>query len=120
HGGRFILRLEDTDAARSTVESARSIIEDMRWLGIDWDEGPDPAAANPIASCIGDYGPYAQSQRLEIYNQRLEQLMAEGKAYEKDGAIVFRMPRRDITVHDLVLGDVTTPADKVIDLVIRK
>ena len=46
HGGRFILRLEDTDAARSTVESTKRIIEDMQWLGIDWDEGPDSAAAD--------------------------------------------------------------------------
>ncbi len=120
HGGKFILRLEDTDAARSSVESAKSIIEDLQWLGIDWDYGPDPKSANPIESNIGPTGPYAQSKRLAIYNEKINQLVREEKAYEKDGAIVFKMPRKDITVHDLILGDVTTPADKIIDLVIKK
>jgi glutamyl/glutaminyl-tRNA synthetase len=120
HGGTFILRLEDTDAARSSAASAKSILEDMQWLGIDWDEGPDPEAENPIKSDIGSHGPYSQSQRLPIYNEHIARLVAEGKAYEKDGAIVFRMPKRDITVDDLILGPVTTPADKIIDLVIKK
>jgi len=72
HGGTFVLRIEDTDLERSSEESTRAIIEDLKWLGIDWDEGPEVG---------GPYGPYFQSQRLDIYNKYVEQLLAEGKAY---------------------------------------
>lgn len=72
HGGQFILRIEDTDVERSSEESTRAILEDLRWLGMDWDEGPEVG---------GPYGPYFQSQRLDIYNKYVEQLLAEGKAY---------------------------------------
>jgi glutamyl/glutaminyl-tRNA synthetase len=71
-GGTFILRIEDTDTERSTRESERSILEDLRWLGLDWDEGPDAG---------GPYGPYRQSERSELYRQTTEQLLAEGRAY---------------------------------------
>ncbi len=71
-GGTFVLRIEDTDRARSTDESLQIILEGLRWLGIDWDEGPD---------CGGDYGPYFQMQRLERYRQASEQLLAGGHAY---------------------------------------
>ncbi len=72
HGGTFILRIEDTDLERSSEESTRHIIEDLRWLGIDWDEGPEVG---------GPHGPYFQSERLDIYNRYIEQLLEEGKAY---------------------------------------
>ncbi|OUN01470.1 MAG: glutamate--tRNA ligase [Firmicutes bacterium ZCTH02-B6] len=72
HGGKFILRIEDTDVVRSTEESTRAIIEALKWLEIDWDEGPGVG---------GPYGPYVQSERLEIYRRYVEQLLAEGKAY---------------------------------------
>jgi glutamyl/glutaminyl-tRNA synthetase len=72
-GGRFILRIEDPDRARSTDESTRGILSDLRWLGLDWDEGPEVG---------GDVGPYFQSQRLELYNRYLDQLLASGHAYE--------------------------------------
>ncbi len=71
-GGRFILRLEDTDSLRSTDDSAAGIIDGLRWLGLDWDEGPDRG---------GPYGPYRQSERLPIYQEYLQQLLREGKAY---------------------------------------
>ena len=71
-GGTFILRIEDTDTERSTRESERSILEDLRWLGLDWDEGPDAG---------GPYGPYRQSERSELYRQTTEQFLAEGRAY---------------------------------------
>ena len=71
--GIFVLRIEDTDQQRSTEESYAAILEGMRWLGLDWDEGPDVG---------GDYGPYLQSQRLDIYREHLEQLAAEGLAYK--------------------------------------
>jgi len=71
-GGRFVLRLEDTDAARSTGENAASVIKDLRWLGLDWDEGPD---------CGGDFGPYRQTERYSIYREYLQRLVSEGRAY---------------------------------------
>ena len=71
-GGTFVLRVEDTDTERSTRESETSIFQDLRWLGLNWDEGPDVG---------GDFGPYRQSERLSIYQQHAEQLMAQGHAY---------------------------------------
>ena len=63
HGGKFILRVEDTDEARNTSEARAAILEGMRWLGLDWDEGPEAG---------GDCGPYFQSQRLAIYESWFE------------------------------------------------
>jgi len=71
-GGKFIIRIEDTDRARSKPEYVTQILEDFRWLGMDWDEGPEAG---------GDYGPYLQSERLEIYRGYAERLLKEGKAY---------------------------------------
>ncbi len=71
--GRFILRIEDTDVERSTQVSEKSIIKDLKWLGLDWDEGPE---------IDGDYGPYYQSKRLGIYHNYAEELLKQGKAYE--------------------------------------
>ncbi len=70
--GKFILRIEDTDKERSEQRWTDEIIEELKWLGIAWDEGPD---------VNGNFGPYKQSQRLEIYQQYLNKLFAEGKAY---------------------------------------
>ncbi|MCA9523963.1 MAG: glutamate--tRNA ligase [Myxococcales bacterium] len=72
HGGRFILRIEDTDQVRSTRESEEAIFEALRWLGLTWDEGPDIG---------GPYGPYRQSERREIYAEHAKQLVASGEAY---------------------------------------
>jgi nondiscriminating glutamyl-tRNA synthetase len=72
--GTFILRIEDTDEARSTDESMRAIIDGLRWLGLDWDEGPE-------ASTPEKYGSYFQMQRLDIYRSHLDHLLAENKAY---------------------------------------
>lgn len=72
HGGKFVLRLEDTDLTRSTSESARGILEGLQWLGIDWDEGPDKG---------GDFGPYRQSDRLSIYQEYIQKLLDNGQAY---------------------------------------
>lgn len=71
-GGTFVLRIEDTDQARSTDESRRAILDSMRWLGLEWDEGPEKG---------GDYGPYTQTERLALYKEHAERLVAEGKAY---------------------------------------
>ncbi len=72
-GGKFILRIEDTDVERSTQASEESIIEDLKWLGLDWDEGP---------VVKGDYGPYHQSKRLELYRKFAQELLDKAKAYE--------------------------------------
>lgn len=70
--GKLILRIEDTDQERSTKEAVDMAIKSLKWLGIDWDEGPEVG---------GDYGPYFQSERLDIYKKYTEKLMEEGKAY---------------------------------------
>jgi glutamyl-tRNA synthetase len=72
HGGAFVLRVEDTDTSRVTEEAVHGAIEDLRWLGLDWDEGPDAG---------GPHGPYRQSQRLEIYREKADQLLAQGDAF---------------------------------------
>jgi len=72
HGGEFILRIEDTDAARSTRESEQIILDSLRWLGLDWDEGPDKG---------GDFGPYRQSERLDIYKKYARKLISSGHAF---------------------------------------
>ncbi len=103
-GGTFVLRIEDTDAARNTQEAVNVILEGMRWLGLDWDEGPlTPDATGP---CKGDRGPYFQSQRRENYQRRVEALLSHGLAYEHEGAIKFKMQREPILIPDLVVGDV--------------
>ena len=72
NGGDFLLRIEDTDVERSEVRYEAQLIEDLRWLGLDWNEGPEIG---------GPYAPYRQSERLAIYQQHTEQLLGEGKAY---------------------------------------
>ena len=71
-GGQFILRIEDTDQARSTDDSEKQILDALRWLGLDWDEGPDIG---------GPHGPYHQSQRRDIYHQHVEKLIDKGHAF---------------------------------------
>jgi glutamyl-tRNA synthetase len=72
HGGTFVLRIEDTDTERSTAESERMILDDVRWLGLDWDEGPDVGGA---------HGPYRQSERGDLYRSYARQLLDGGRAY---------------------------------------
>lgn len=72
NGGTFILRIDDTDPTRSTDENTQIILRAMHWLGLDWDEGPEVG---------GDFGPYSQTERLDLYKQTAERLLAEGKAY---------------------------------------
>jgi len=72
HGGKFIIRIEDTDVERSVPGAVEALLDGIRWLGLDWDEGPVVG---------GPYGPYVQSQRLPIYREHAERLIAEGKAY---------------------------------------
>jgi len=70
--GRFVLRIEDTDAERSKKEYEKALMEDLKWFGVEWDEGPDIG---------GDFGPYRQTERLSLYRNAAEKLLAEGKVY---------------------------------------
>ncbi|HEX6331608.1 MAG TPA: glutamate--tRNA ligase [Actinomycetota bacterium] len=72
HGSAFILRIEDTDASRVTEEAVHGVMDSLRWLGIDWDEGPDVG---------GPHAPYRQSQRLDLYRETTERLLSQGDAY---------------------------------------
>jgi glutamyl-tRNA synthetase len=72
HGGTFVLRIEDTDQTRSTPESEQAIFDSLRWMGLEWDEGPDVG---------GDFGPYRQSERRDTYRQYAEQLIEKNHAF---------------------------------------
>ena len=72
HGGRVIVRIEDTDVSRKVDGAVEAILSGLRWLGLDWDEGTEVG---------GKYGPYFQSQRLEIYNGVAQRLISQGNAY---------------------------------------
>jgi glutamyl-tRNA synthetase len=85
-GGTFILRIEDTDKERNSETFLNLIYDSLTWLGLNWDEGPRVGSNGG-----GDYGPYRQSERGEIYQQHVEKLLGNGRAYEKDGAIWFKL-----------------------------
>lgn len=72
HGGTFIIRVEDTDQARSTHESEQMVLDDLRWLGLKWEEGPD---------ADGPHSPYRQSERVDVYSRAAQELVARGVAY---------------------------------------
>ncbi|MDQ3313058.1 MAG: glutamate--tRNA ligase [Verrucomicrobiota bacterium] len=114
HGGTFILRVEDTDKARNTEEAAAAIYDGLRWLGLDWDEGPHAG---------GEFGPYFQSQRNHIYERHLRDLQDAGYVFEDAGAIRFRSPREHVVVDDIVCGriefDLTNPETHP-DMTIRR
>ena len=104
NNGKFILRIEDTDLVRSTKEYEQTIMSGMVWLGLDWDEGPDIG---------GDYGPYRQSERLDIYRDYANQLVNAGKAYKDGEAIIFRVePGQDISFKDIVYGQIDVMSDE--------
>ncbi len=114
HGGKFVLRIEDTDKTRNTEEAAAAIYEGLRWLGLDWDEG---------AHVGGDFGPYLQSERTEIYERYLKKLQDAGHIFEDQGALRFRSPREHVMVDDVVCGkidfDLTNPGTHP-DMTIRR
>jgi glutamyl-tRNA synthetase len=153
-GGTFVLRVEDTDQRRSTGEAIDILKRSLRWLGLDWDEGPDVG---------GPYGPYVQSERMARIVAVAERFLQDGRAYrcyctpeeledrrrealdrgatpgydgrcryltdaeraefERQGrpfALRFAMPGEDITVHDVIRGDTTFPADDLKDFVILR
>jgi glutamyl-tRNA synthetase len=114
HGGVFVLRVEDTDEARNTDEARQAIFDGMNWLGLDWDEGPGAG---------GDFGPYFQSQRRDIYDAWFQKLVDAGRVYEEDGAWRFRFERKPVTMNDLVCGEVTIDyrdASNTPDMVVKR
>lgn len=101
--GTFVLRIEDTDHQRNTQEALDNLLECMRWLGLDWDEGPEKG---------GDYGPYFQSQRSEIYREYLEVLRQKGRVYDQDGAVYFKISGEPQEINDAIRGKVVRQEEK--------
>lgn len=110
-GGTLVLRIEDTDEARNSQAAIDIIFQGLKWLGLDWDEGPEKE---------GQHGPYFQSQRKTLYQSYVKRLLDEGKAYEHEGAIKFRTPKTPCTFHDLICGDITFDRTTEPDLVIQR
>ncbi|MBM4362645.1 MAG: glutamate--tRNA ligase, partial [Deltaproteobacteria bacterium] len=148
-GGSFLLRIEDTDQERSSLDSVRAVLDALRWLGLDWDEGPEVG---------GPHGSYFQSERRAQYREHAERLIAEGKAYRCDltreeldqlradfkaknpkgewvyrgplredvdpsrpHVIRFRTPRDGATdFRDRVFGPVSTPHSEIGDFVLMR
>ncbi len=122
-GGSYILRIEDTDRTRSTKESEHDILDGLAWLGLHWDEG----VVSQEKDGKGRHGPYRQTQRMSIYAKYIKKLQKTGMAYERNGAIWFRIPetRRAkvddrIRFYDLVRGEISVPTDTIEDFVIVK
>jgi glutamyl-tRNA synthetase len=150
HGGTFVFRIEDTDAARDSQESYDTLLEVMRWLGFDWDEGPEVG---------GPHAPYRQSERMDIYADVLARLRAAGRTYDcyctneevearrkasgsrlmgydgycraltpeqlagfagRDPVARFRMPDGELTFDDLVRGHITFHTDHVPDFAVSR
>ena len=116
HGGKFILRIEDTDQAREVEGSVEAIMESLRWLGLDWDEGPEIG---------GEFGPYFQSERLDHYHSAADRLIDSGHAYrfedERGSAVKFSMPADGSTVvSDVIRGRVEFDNSLIDDFVILK
>jgi len=109
-GGSFVVRVDDSGevAARAGEDS---LLGDLRWLGLDWDEGPDSG---------GSAAPYRRSERDALHSAQVDRLVAGGAAYERDGAVWFRVPPGTTVVHDLIKGDVPFENDAIADFVIRK
>jgi len=112
NNGVFVLRIEDTDRERSTKEFEETILKGMKWLGLDWDEGPDVG---------GPKGPYRQSERNEIYHEYAEQLLREGMAYREGPAIIFKVPPGlTLGFDDIVYGRIEVQSDTLKDIVLIK
>jgi glutamyl-tRNA synthetase len=104
HGGTFVLRIEDTDRERSTPENVEQILDALRWLELDWDEGP-----------------LSQAERAPRHGEAIEQLLGSGAAYEDEGAVRLRVPDEgETTFHDAIRGEIATPNQAIQDFVIRR
>ena len=112
NNGTFLVRIDDTDTERSTKEYENDIISNLRWLGLDWDEGVEVG---------GPYGEYRQSLRFDRYQEVAEVLLSQGKAYEDQGAIRFKVPENgSVQFKDLVRGEMSFNLTDVEDFVILR
>ncbi|HZI91917.1 MAG TPA: glutamate--tRNA ligase [Thermoleophilaceae bacterium] len=103
HGGTMVLRIEDTDRERSTDENVEQILDALRWLELDWDEGP-----------------YSQAERAPRHREQIDRLLADGHAYEDEGAVRLRVPEGETVVTDVIRGDVRFPNESIKDFVIAR
>ncbi len=112
NGGTFVVRIDDTDIERSTEEFQKDILENLRWLGLDWDEGVEVG---------GEHGDYKQSSRFDRYREVANELLEKDLAYKDDGAIRFKVPSdRTIKFKDFVRGDMSFETSDVEDFVILR
>src|SRR4051812_28813064 len=110
-GGTFVLRIEDTDAQRSSWGMVAGIVDGLRWLGLDWDEGPDVG---------GPHAPYFQSQRLDKYQTHARALVDAGRAYLDGGAVRFKVPSGQTSFADLVHGPIAFENEHIEPFVILR
>jgi len=103
HGGTMVLRIEDTDRERSTEENVEQILDALRWLELDWDEGP-----------------LSQAERAPRHREQIDRLLADGHAYEDEGAVRLRVPGGETVVTDVIRGEVRFPNDSIKDFVIAR
>ena len=112
NGGTFVVRIDDTDMERSTKEFEVDILENLRWLGLDWDEGVDVG---------GEHGDYKQSSRFDRYVEVASLLLEKDLAYEDDGAVRFKVPdNRTVEFTDFVRGKMSFETSDVEDFVILR
>ncbi len=118
HGGKFIIRIEDTDVERNVEGGEKSQLDNLSWLGIDWDESPDKG---------GPYGPYRQLERLDLYKKYADMLLEKGLAYKEyrddseNYGIRFKVPKKKTyEFDDLVRGKLTFQSEEVEDWIIVK
>jgi len=109
--GKFVLRIEDTDIKRHVLEAEKVIYEAFQWLGLKYDEGPD---------IDGPFGPYRQSERLDLYRKYAQQLIDKDLAYQKDGAVWFKVPGGQTSWEDLIRGQIQFDHSQIKDFVILK
>jgi glutamyl-tRNA synthetase len=106
-GGVFVLRIEDTDKERNSEAFLQVIYDSLTWLGLDWDEGPKVGGSGG-----GDFGPYRQSERADIYRDYLKKLAATGRTYEKEGAVFFKISGQPQVIEDAIRGRVERTEEK--------
>ena len=112
NGGSFLVRIDDTDTERSTDEFKADIVNNLKWLGLDWDEGVDVG---------GPQGDYKQSSRFNRYQEIAHEFVESGLAYEDEGAIRFKVPKsQQIKFNDYVRGEMVFETDSVEDFVILR
>ena len=103
-GGKLVLRIEDTDRERSTAENVEQIYDALRWLELDWDEGP-----------------FSQAERIDRHREEIPRLLDEGHAYEDEGATRLRVPEGgQTTVHDVIRGEIVFEHAAIDDFVIAR